>query len=159
MSRPLIFEGQISPLAITYAHLSEEVRALLGETTIQIFEMENKSAVTTVPGMPVARHASGSGCIPASANSASGQAVGVVLTGSAPGYASVVQTIGRIALLDWTAITGTTELSPLGTYFLSPDAGQFTLIPPTTGGTYVQCLGDALSAQVLELRVMPPIRN
>jgi hypothetical protein len=63
---------------------------------------------------------------------------------------------GVIERSDWTAICGTSSLTPGAYYYLSLEPGELSTIAPTTG--YVTRVGQALSATKLAIELNSPIR-
>ena len=67
-------------------------------------------------------------------------------------------TEGMIERLDWTNITGASELAPGATYFLdSVTAGRITATAPTTVGQFVVRVGRAINARTLDIEIELPI--
>lgn len=65
---------------------------------------------------------------------------------------------GKLQLADWTAITGTATLTPGAYYYLSDaTAGALTAVAPTTSGSYVVCVGKAISTVILDIEISQPI--
>lgn len=81
------------------------------------------------------------------------QAVGIVVV-DGPGDASVVQFSGLVTLpaAIWDSVTGGSGgLTPGATYYLSNIVGQLTTTAPTSSGSFVVQVGDALDATTLVL--------
>jgi hypothetical protein len=94
----------------------------------------------------------------AQANLGSTLADGIAYSAADSGHACQFITDGQITLTDWTAIVGTTLLTPGARYFLSPDtAGMLTTACPDTTGLNVQCLGKAMSTEILSVEIQSPI--
>lgn len=65
---------------------------------------------------------------------------------------------GTLELSDWTAIIGTTELTPGTLYFLGSTPGTLTPTAPTTDGFYVVRVGRALTVTKLDIEIGQSIR-
>ena len=116
------------------------------------FDAENKSGGTLAAGIAVATHSSGSGTVKAIATGFATMAVGLVAASTANAVSGAVQTTGPFTLGNWTAITGTTELTARGRYYLSATtAGMLTTTAPSTGGQVIQLVGVAISPSTLDL--------
>lgn len=124
---------------------------------VSTFPALNKDAVAFWPGAVVATHGSGSGAVLASAADMGKVAVGVSIDAALVSHNGTIQTGQTLELSDWTAVIGSTTLSPAGLYFLSVTPGLLTLTPPSMTGQIVQQIGRAVSPTVLEISIQPPI--
>ncbi|HEY9697019.1 MAG TPA: hypothetical protein V6D10_07135 [Trichocoleus sp.] len=62
-----------------------------------------------------------------------------------------------LELSNWTAVIGSSTLTPGQHYFLSPIPGKLTPIAPTTEGQLVVLVGTALSTTKLSIEIQTPI--
>ena len=122
-----------------------------------VFSSQNKDTTTLLPGQPVTMHSSGVGVVRASAWCGL-QAVGIVTTATAPGFAVALRAIGMLTLDDWVAVTGFPLLTPRSIYYLSLTAGQLTDIPTVASGTLLQVIGNAVSLNQLQINIGRAIR-
>jgi hypothetical protein len=121
------------------------------------YSAENKDGVTIGLGAAVATHSSGTGVVRASAADSTRPCVGLATVGAAPTVAETVQTSGPLTVADWTAATGSATLTR-GPYYLDPATpGLLTATAPTAAGQVVQGIGYAVSPNILELDIQPPI--
>jgi hypothetical protein len=80
-------------------------------------------------------------------------AVGLAATDAGSGESVVVFTDGPIDQADWTAVIGTTLLTPGVQYYLDTTAGQMSTSPPTVNGQVVVRMGTALTTTVFDIEV------
>jgi hypothetical protein len=94
----------------------------------------------------------------AQANSAAPSKMdGLVVVGASPTFAAKYISEGQVTRQDWTPITGTEQLTPGATYFLSAaEAGKLTTTAPTTG--YIARVGKAQSSISLDIEIAQTIR-
>lgn len=129
-----------------------------GGTDKTSYTAENKSGVSVGIGVPVFTHTSGSGFSLAQATGTGNPCVGLTTTASGAGFAATIQTAGVVVATNWSAVTGTTLLSPRSRYFLSAAvAGGLTVTPPSVSGQSVQLVGVAVSTTELALEIMKPV--
>lgn len=78
--------------------------------------------------------------------------IGLCAIGAAAGFAAAYSTDGSVSLSDWTAITGTAQLTAGQEYYLSADApGMLSSSPPPTG--HVVSVGTAISSSELDIEI------
>lgn len=95
---------------------------------------------------------------PAQANGSSTSDVFGFATTSVGSDATLEVTRDRMSLSDWSAIAGTTLLTPGVSYFLSPSTpGGIQTSPPTTAGQVVCVVGEAVSPTTLAVQIGIPI--
>lgn len=82
-------------------------------------------------------------------------AAGLLSAGVAEGFVGSATT-GRLTLADWTAATGTAQLSPGVSYFLAAGGG-LTPVPPASA--CVALIGKALNPTTLLIDPQPPIER
>ena len=64
------------------------------------------------------------------------------------------RTYGHVTLDDWTNATGSADLTPGATYYLSAtDDGEITPTAPSTDGEFVIKIGTALTARTLNIEI------
>ena len=64
------------------------------------------------------------------------------------------KTYGYVTLDDWTNATGSADLTPVATYYLSAtDDGEITSTTPSTDGEFVVKIGTALNARTLNIEI------
>lgn len=63
---------------------------------------------------------------------------------------------GRVQMTDWTAVTGSANLTPSAVYYLAA-AGGLTTTPPTTVGESVVEVGQAVDATIFHITIKRPI--
>jgi hypothetical protein len=84
--------------------------------------------------------------------------VGLTTKAALSTHVVTYDTEGKLQLTDWTAITGTATLTPGAFYYLSDaTAGMLTTVAPTSGGSYVVCVGKAISTLILDIEISQPI--
>jgi hypothetical protein len=91
----------------------------------------------------------------AMANAASTSLVaGIATSVAAIGHAAFYNTDGFVTKADWTAITGTSLLTPGADYYLSSStAGMLTTVAPTSTGLYVTPVGRAVTTTILDIEI------
>ena len=93
----------------------------------------------------------------------SGMVAGAQVAGLAANDAAALAsadyiTDGFLEMSDWTAITGSNELTPGAVYYLGTTPGTLTTIAPTADGYYVVRVGRAQSVTKLDIEIGQPIR-
>lgn len=82
------------------------------------------------------------------------EVVGLTYKAAAPGEVIGLLSDGRISRVSWLDLTGTVKLQSGSRYYLSDSQpGKLTMQCPTTPGTAVVRVGQALSAEVLEIEL------
>lgn len=95
---------------------------------------------------------------PAQADASSTSDVFGFATNSVGADATVEITRDRVTLPNWSALAGTTLLTPGVTYFLSTSTpGGIQTTPPTTAGQVVCVVGEAISTTTLAVQIGIPI--
>lgn len=136
-------------------HTLTDIASVMGWGTLTA-TAENKDTVNMVPGMPIARHPSGTGFIRANASSLSTQCLGLCVALTAPGFAAKIKTAGVMELADWTPIVGAVSLGVMATYYLSNSSpGTLTLTPPVSVGSIVQKTGESISPTQMLIELQP----
>ena len=79
--------------------------------------------------------------------------VGLITQAASVDDDTFVQTDGSVVLADWTAVIGTTNLTPGSVYFLSTTDGQMSPTPPTGDGDVVVTLGVAVTTTKFDIEV------
>lgn len=147
--KPLvIIAGQIQqlPTGDTLAAAAQEV---------DVFAKLNANAGAIVIGTPVYASSATQVDKAGAAAAATSRVVGLmqsVSTGS--GVSGFIQKDGVLTATtgQWDAVAGTTGGLAFGTlYYLSGTAGLLTATAPTASGSYVLCMGTALSTTELEI--------
>lgn len=65
-----------------------------------------------------------------------------------------IQTDGLFASANWTAVTGSANLTAGAEYYLdAANAGKLTVTPPSAGGDYVAPVGEGVSATEIEINI------
>lgn len=105
---------------------------------------ENVDSVVLPSGTPVRK--SGTGVVRADLTH---PAMGIMMGNCSIGVAGNVILSGFLTIPDW-------GLSSERTYYLGD--GEVINTPPSTGGFFVQILGQAVSDQTLAVSIEPPIR-
>ncbi len=117
-----------------------------------IVSAENKDIVPILKGQPLKTHPSGIGVrLASSADTCVALAGGDAIVGGAV----PIRAAGVISLPDWTLITGSSLLDPLGVYFLNTVPGHLTTAIPSTG--FTQQVARALSLNILKIAIENPI--
>jgi hypothetical protein len=94
----------------------------------------------------------------AQADAGSTLAAGLAYSAAETGHSCQYLVNGQITMSNWTAVCGTTLLTPGARYFLSPDtAGMMTTVCPNSTGDTVQCLGIATSTENFTVDIQPSI--
>ncbi len=123
-----------------------------------LVQIQNVDSAAMPRGTPAAGAPSGTGMVRAQADSPARASFGLVDADTAPGFAGPVSSMGQFVLADWTAIVGTPQLAPLGTYFLHPTMpGRLTLDAPVEPGQIRQVVGRTMSPTCLDLDPTDPI--
>jgi hypothetical protein len=85
-------------------------------------------------------------------------AVGICTVAAAATETASYITEGAFTTSDWTAIIGTTLLTPGALYFLDRAAGKLTTtVPSSPTSVYSQPIGTAMSTTTLDLEIVEPI--
>lgn len=79
--------------------------------------------------------------------------VGLATQAATVNAATIVQTDGSVTLADWTAVIGTTSLTPGSVYFLHTTDGQMSTTPPTGDGDVVVTMGVAVTTTKFDIEV------
>jgi len=119
------------------------------------FQAVNRSGSAFAAGQPVA--VVSNGVTDASATGNTTPCAGLATTGAAALGTETVVTEGLYTLADWTAIVGSTSLTPGAVYYLSATAAKLSATRPTGSGNVVQAVGRAVSATTLNLDLEEPI--
>jgi hypothetical protein len=125
--------------------VTEDTRDLLAE---------NKNGAIMIRGQPLAKHSSGAGVVLASAIPGK-TCIGFCSRDADVGFGTRVRSTGIITLTSWLDITGTIELLPNVTYFLSPLSGKLVTEIPNTG--IAQSVGSAADTQTMLIKLGIPI--
>ena len=115
------------------------------------FSGVNADSGTIFDGMVIAAHASG--IMRADADDLTRCAVGLARIGAVIAGTVTGQTSGLLSLSDWSAVTGTTTLTPQAVYYVSATAGMLTTTAPTGSGKGVQVVGKALTTTIIAILV------
>ena len=116
------------------------------------------AAVDLDAGQPIYITGSGTVNLAKADSQTTTEVVGLVQSDCLLGETCRYLTEGRIERLDWTAITGVSELSPGATYFLDPaNVGQITETASTASGQFVVRVGRAVDASTLDIEIELPI--
>lgn len=110
--------------------------------------------VTVVEGQPVYPITSTRVDLAIATGSLTAQVVGFTIEPALALDPLNIANSGFIIRSDWTSIIGTALLSPGARYFLSDvTAGAMTTTAPTTSGSYLVPLGEALSTTVFSINI------
>lgn len=123
----------------------------------EVFTAENKDVVPILKGQPVAVDPSGVGVVLANGTVYGKECVGLATEDIAVGFTGVILVDGPLELADWTDVTGSADLVPLGVYFLDTVSGKLTTTPPETVGYVLQRCGVQLTPAILQIKVDYPI--
>ncbi len=106
-----------------------------------------------VAGNPIAMN---SGLVKAACDSdILSKTLGLAIESGSSGNTIQVAMGGYYSQTDWTAIIGTTHLTPHSYYYLTTTAGQLSTTPPSVTGQYVVQIGWALTNEVMLLQFYP----
>jgi len=96
----------------------------------------------------------------AKANAASTHKVaGIALESQSEAFSVKYAADGKLTTPDWTAIAGTSVLTPGKTYFVSDtEAGKITDTAPSASGSYVCPVGEAKTTLILDIELGTTIR-
>ena len=145
------------PIVITNGEF-EQLQA--GDTlfSTDVKELTNDNANAITIGQPV--YISGVGSVDlAQANAAATKnVVGLVGDASIPsGNAGAVQVDGTLASANWTAVTGSANLTPGAAYYLdAANPGKLTETAPSTG--YVGRVARGINLTEIEIEIEPTIK-
>lgn len=146
VQKPLvIINGQVQQIPS-----GDTLSAAASEVDVVSKLNDNAGAITV--GMPV--YVKANGAVDKAAATAAGtcKVLGLVQAASISAAASgFIQTDGILASSDWTAVVGGTTLTAGAKYFLSETAGLLTLTAPTASGSFVMCVGVAISTTEMEI--------
>ena len=120
---------------------------------------ELETDVTVLAGQAVYIKGTNSHLALAQANAvATAQPIGLAQADTGPTFSCRFTMNGGMTMTDWTAATGSTNLTPGAVYYLdTATAGQLTKVPPATVGQYVVKVGTAVSASMLNIEIEPGI--
>jgi hypothetical protein len=110
----------------------------------------NVSGATFLKGQAIGRGSADTGYDLAASGALETQAIGLACEFSIAGQGAIIQLAGPFCLQDWTAITGTAQLLPRTTYYLSDIPGMLTSVAPTGTG---QRVGFSISPLVLNINM------
>lgn len=111
-----------------------------------------ETAETVASGQPVYITAGGLLALAQADAAPRHNVIGLCAIGASAGFAATYSTDGSVSLADWTAITGTAQLTAGQTYYLSADApGALSSSPPSTG--HVVSVGTAISGNELDIEI------
>lgn len=146
VQKPLVIvNGQIQQIPS-----GDTLSAAASEVDVVSKLNDNIGAITV--GMPVYVKANGAVDKAAATASGTSKVLGLVQAASVSASASgFIQTDGIIASADWTDVVGTATLTAGAKYFLSETAGMLTLTAPTSSGSFVMCVGIAISTTEFEI--------
>ena len=116
----------------------------------------NKGAASFWMGAAIARHPSGTGFVLASNAAAGTTTIGLACLGAPAGQPEIVQLDGLFNLDNWTPVTGSAALTPLGYYYLDATSGRLITTPPAAPAL-TQLVGLAISPNTLNLSIVPPV--
>lgn len=142
------WRGRLNPFTV---HPNLSGSASVPPVTVD-FTGTNNDSVTIFKGQPLAV-----GIVRASAADDTKNAVGLAGETALSGASIPVQAGGTVSQADWTAVTGTTLLSPGFDYFLSVASGLLSLSQPVVSGQIVQPVGTALSTTTMLVEIDTPI--
>lgn len=91
------------------------------------------------------------------ASAATTRVVGLSTTATTTGQEGAYLTAGHLQQADWTAITGSTSLTPNAIYYLGATPGTLTATAPTSGG-FIVPVAVALTADTLDIRIQPSVQ-
>ena len=104
-------------------------------------------------GMVAAVHSSGTGVAFANATGTGLRAVGIAKESITASTSGEIHTDGPLTMSDWTSVTGSTNLTAMGRYYLDTTDGKLTTTPPSSSGNLVQLVGVAVSPTTLDLQI------
>lgn len=118
----------------------------------------NLDTVPIRPGQPVALGTSG-GVVRARGDSATTECAALALVSGQPALEFDVVEDGDVTLDDWTAATGSVQLTARSRYYLDPStAGKLTTTAPSTAGQILQLVGVALDNNTLRVDLRDAIQ-
>ncbi len=133
-----------------------------GARTTNILRPESYDAETddtVVPGNPIYLKASGHIGLAQADNNLTATVVGLCKVSQSPTFSASYQMLGKLTLSDWTAIIGTTSLTPGAIYYLDDATiGSLTTAAPTSVGSFVTKVGEAISSDTMEIEIEQKIR-
>lgn len=125
-----------------------------GNATFEAAETDS----TCVAGQPLYLKSNGHVDLAQADTIATARVCGLAVTTAAPTTSVDYSADSVVSLTDWSAIAGSSALTPGALYYLSPDsAGLITAIAPTASGQIVAAIGRALTTQKLEIEIQPTI--
>jgi hypothetical protein len=86
-------------------------------------------------------------------NSSTSQVLGLVSVGASATNTATVLSEGSVNLADWTAIAGTTNLTPGNLYYLSTTVGHITTTAPSAPTDTVVKIGIAVSTSKIDIEI------
>lgn len=129
-----------------------ELWQIMSRLPLDFASSTNKGATAFWMGAAIARHPSGSGFILANNTALATTAIGLACLGAPATQPEIVQLQGLFSLDDWTPVTGTANLTPLGFYWLDSTNGRLinsVPVPPA-----IQTLvGFAISPRTLRIGI------
>lgn len=129
--------------------------AIIGPPGADAGVTELEVAEAVAPGQAVRPNGVGSLVLALADSLNHARQVALAETAAAPSFAARIRR-DFLTLADWSAATGTAELSPGAEYFLSATTpGGLTVLPPATG--VVLPVGIALNASTLAINIGHPI--
>lgn len=156
-----IADGSISNTEFQYlngatSNIQSQIDALSASSSRIASTLDNESGSTIAAGMAV--YVSGDGEVTAAqANSTTtSNVLGIASAAISDSASGLIVTSGPVTLADWTAIIGTTNLTPGSEYFLSAGtAGLLTATAPTSAGNCQAIVGVATHIDTLHVRPQP----
>ena len=150
------------PLVLTNGRV-EELQASDELDLVNNLDLVNKvngHPSSIVKGQPVYVNAVGQIDIAKADAALSANVIGLVRNDSiAAGASGQVQLQGQLYMADWTAVTGSPDLTVNSEYYLSPtNAGTLTTTPASTPGQFLAFVGFAVDAKTLMILWERPIR-
>lgn len=110
-----------------------------------------------VPGQPIRLTAAGLAALADATVVGRAEVAGIAAAAAGAGFA-VPYARTRVAVPDWTAITGSAALTPGAIYYLDPAApGRLSTTAPESAGQYATRVGRGASADTLQIEIEPPI--
>jgi hypothetical protein len=108
---------------------------------------------TVVAGQPVYVSGDSTVNLANAGNSSTAQVLGLVSVGASANTTATVLSEGSVNLSDWTAIAGTTNLTPGSLYYLSTTFGHITTTAPSAPTDTVVKIGLAVSTSKIDIEI------
>jgi hypothetical protein len=121
------------------------------------FSTVNKG-IDAVRGQVVATHTTGIGFVLANASTSALLGIGLLVSDTVANASGTVQSSGIFEMDDWTAITGSADLSSRGVYYLDVTDGSLTTTPPTLNPAVVHRVGVAVTPRKLLIEIWSHIQ-